>query len=136
MEKKVNARIPSSLFMKSDLLAKKIEQTTEERINETLSVRSISINGKTGVPIGTLEVVDLGTFTILQINAVTLIADDVLEGELNNLEQVLGWYVRSRSAEVELLRVLQNPVNPRTLGNQAWLALSALGINASSLAGK
>lgn len=136
MEKKIKARIPSSLFNPSDLVSKKIGQSPEERINETLSLRSISINEYSGEQIGTLKVVDLGPFTILQINAVTIIPDELREEALSSLEQYYGWYVRSRSAEVELLRVLENPVPPHTLGNQTWLALTALGINSNSLGGE
>jgi hypothetical protein len=136
MQKKPIARIPASLFQQSDSVSKKIELCQEVRVTPTLSIRSLPIYDKTKKEVGILKVTDLGTFTILQINVAPRLSDKALEDGLKILEQVHGWFVRSRTKEVELLRVLQNPLTFSTQGNQAWLALSAIGFDVTSLGGK
>lgn len=136
MEKKPIARIPASLFQDSDSVSQVIELSQEVRVNPTLSIRSIPIYDQKQQEVGILKATDLDTFTILQINAAPRHSDKELEDGLKVLEQVHGWFVRSRAKEVELLRVLQNPLTFSTQGNQAWLALSAIGFDVSSLVGK
>jgi len=114
-------------------VAKKIETSQEVSFYESLSVRTIAIYDESREPVGNLKVVDLGTFTVMQINAKPPRLGKNLMDELRFLKQVHGWYTHSRDGELELLRVLQNPSTIASQGNQAWLALSAIGFVASSL---
>jgi hypothetical protein len=133
LDKKPIARIPAALLSNSQAVAKKIETSQEVSFNESLSVRTIAIYDESREPVGNLKVVDLGTFTVLQINAKPPRLGKTLMDELRFLKQVHGWYTHSRDGELELLRVLQNPSTIASQGNQAWLALSAIGFVASSL---
>ena len=133
MDKKPIARIPAALLSNSQAVAKKIETSKETRLNEFLSVRSIAIHDNSRELVGNLKVIDLGTFTILQISAKPLRVGKSLMDELRFLKQVHGWYAHSQEEEIELLRVLQNPSTFASQGNQAWLALSTIGFVASSL---
>jgi hypothetical protein len=133
LDKRPIARIPAALLSNSQAVANKIEVSKETRLSESLSVRSIAINGNSREPVGILKVIDLGTFTILQISAKPPRAGKSLMDELRFLNQVHGWYAHSQEEETELLRVLKNPSTFASQGNQAWLALSSIGFVASSL---
>lgn len=133
MEKKPIARIPASLSHDFLAVAKKIENAPSVKLTPTLSYKSIPILDSSTKSAGALLITDLGTFTVLQINAISPLSGNELDKEVSSLKQVFGWYVRPLEGKVELLRVLQNPTTANTQGNQAWLALKAIGFNTTSL---